>query len=147
LGVVMGGPQLVPMEVLVAYSGTVFWRSVEIDETQRQVGIGKVVDQMAYKLKFSSNIEFLSYIGWPFSSLFEGYGGGMACPHVVAATYGAIGALNLDRNMTLYTPESLSDTGDAKWLVPVGLTNMVVGFDATSLIKLPPVTEKITVFN
>lgn len=136
LGVVCGGPQLVPLERMAAESGTVFWKPVRMSEFQRH-GIGSVVGNLAYKLKFSDNVEFLSYLGWPFSKIFAGYGGGMACPHTVAATYTAVGVITLDRDISLYTPESFSDSGDAKWNVPVGLTNMVVGFDATSLVRLP----------
>jgi hypothetical protein len=135
-GVVCGGPQLVPLENLVAESGTVFWRRVNMT-TEQRANINDVVDRLAYKLQFSDNVEFLSYLGWPFSRIFAGYGGGMACPHVVAATYMAVGVMNLDRDISIYTPESFSDTGDAKWNVPVGLTNMVVGFDTTSLVHLP----------
>lgn len=136
MNVVCGGPQLVPMESLAAESGTVFWRPVALSDEQR-AGIHSVVKQLAYRLKFSSSVEFLSYIGWPFSEVFAGYGGGLACPHVTAATYAAVKALEIDRNLALYTPETLSETGDARWLVGTGTTSMVVGFDSSSLVYLP----------
>lgn len=135
-GVVCGGPQLVPMERLAAESGTVFWRPVRMTDAQRDA-VPAVVEKFAYRLRFSDNVEFLSYLGWPFSKIFAGYGGGMACPHIVASTYASVGALMLDRDISLYTPESFSDTGDARWIVPVGITSMVMGFDATRLVRLP----------
>jgi hypothetical protein len=140
-GINWGGPQLVPLDHLVAESGTVFWRPVVLTEDQRS-HIGMLVDKFAYKLPFSNYAEFLSYLGWPFSKFFAGYGGGMACPHIVALTYVSIGAIRLDRDISLYTPESLSDTGDAKWNAPVGITSMVVGFDATRLVRLPVTSKK-----
>ena len=136
-GIPCGGPQLVPLDRLVAESGAVFWRPVNMAEDQR-AGIGPIVKKLAYKLPFSDNVEFLSYLGWPFSKMFAGYGGGMACPHIVAATYATVGAIDLDRDVSLVTPESFSETGDAKWNVSVGRTSMVVGFDATRLVKIPP---------
>ena len=136
MNIVRGGPQLVAMERLAAESGTVFWQPVTLNDEQR-ARISNVVRLLAYRLKFSSNVEMLTYAGGPFARWFAGYGGGMACPHVVAATYGAIGALELDRDLATYTPEMLSETGDAKWLVPTGTTKMVVGYDSTSLINLP----------
>lgn len=141
---VCGGPQLVPVENLVAVSGTVFWKPALLLSANQRAGIASVVRQLAYKLRFSSNVEFLAYAGWPFSSLLAGYGGGLACPHVVAATYAAIGALELDRNLALYTPENFSDTGDAKWVSRdmFGATRMVVGYDSTRLIKLPRLSKK-----
>ena len=138
-GTACGGPQLVPLDRLVAESGTAFWRPVRMSEEQR-AGIEPIVKKLAYKLPFSDNVEFLSYLGWPFSRMFAGYGGGMACPHIVAATYAAIGAIELDRDVSLFTPESFAETGDVKWNVPVGQTSMVVGFDATRLVNIPPLT-------
>ena len=139
VGVACGGPQLVPVENLVAESGTVFWRPALALSHEQRCGVGHVVSQLAYKLRFSSSIEFLAYAGWPFSKIFAGYGGGMACPHVVAATYAAIGALYLDRNIALFTPDSFSETGDAKWIPQdlFGATRMVVGYDARRLVRLP----------
>lgn len=134
IGTVCGGPQLVPMERLAVESGTIFWRPVHTIDAER---IRAVVRQFAYKLRFSAKLEFFAYAGWPFSKIFAGHGGGMACPHIVAATYAGSGELELDRDLSLYTPESFSDTGDAKWNVAVGQTRMVVGFDATSLVRLP----------
>jgi hypothetical protein len=144
IGIPSGGPQLVPVENLVAVSGTVFWRpALALSDAQR-AGVGSVVRQLAYKLRFSDSIEFLAYAGWPFSKIFAGYGGGMACPHVVAATYAAIGALDLDRNLALYTPESFSESGDALWKPRdlFGGIRMVVGYDATRLIRLPRLSKK-----
>lgn len=143
-GRVCGGPQLVPLEHLVAESGTVFWRpALALSEFQRSRVAG-IVQQLAYKIRFSSGLEFLAYAGWPFSEIFAGYGGGMNCTHIVAATYAAMGALELDRNLALYTPESLSETGDAQWRPHdlFGAARMVVGYNATSLIKLPQLTKK-----
>jgi hypothetical protein len=136
LGVVCGGPQLVQMDQLAAENGTIYWRPVNMEDKQRDA-IDKVITDFAYKLHFSDGLELLSYAGWPFSKIFAGYGGGMACTHIVAATYTAIGVMNLDRDISLYTPESFSDSGDAKWNVSVGLTKMVVGYDTSRLVNLP----------
>ena len=135
-GIVCGGPQLVPVENLAAESGTIFWRPMGLKDKQR-LGIRDVVQGMAYRSHFSDAAELLVYLGWPFTTIFAGYGGGMACPHVVAATYAAVGALELDRDVSVYTPEMLSDSGDAKWLEPTGRTKMVVGYDSSSLVLLP----------
>ena len=136
LGITYGGPQLIPMENLVAESGTIFWKQVRLTDAQRRT-VRTTIKQYAYKLGFSSYVEFASYFAKPLASMFSGYKGGMACSHIVATTCAAAGAIEIDKDIAAYTPQCLSDTGDAKWLVPVGTTKMVVGFDATSLVALP----------
>lgn len=130
------GPQLVPLEFLASLNGSVFWRRVDMTEEQRAF-VDKAVEVMAYKIRFSTLAEFMVYLGKPFSSLCDGMGGGMACPHVVASTYIGSGVIDLDRNLSQYTPKSFSDIGDALWSVNVAPTKMVVGYDATSLVSLP----------
>ena len=127
-----GGPQLVPVEFLASMAGAVFWRRVDMDDAQRQC-VQRAVDALAYKVRFSATSEFLVYCGL---SVFDGFGGGMACSHVVASTYGGGGVVDLKSNLSQYTPKSFSETGNAAWTVNVAPTKMVGGYDATTLIRL-----------
>jgi hypothetical protein len=129
------GPQLVPVDFLASLSGAVFWRKVGMSEVQRSF-VGKAVAKLAYKLQFSSKREFLVYLGRPWVSMFDGVGDGMACPHVVAATYGGAGVIDIDRRLSQYTPKSFCDVGDAKYRVRVGPIKMVLGYDTTTLVNL-----------
>lgn len=129
------GAQLVPLEYLVGLNGSVFWRRIDMTEIQRTF-VKKAVDALAYKIRFSTLSEFMVYLGSPFATIFDGIGGGMACPHVVAATYIGAGVMGIDRKLSQYTPKSFSDAGTALWKVNVAPIKMVVGYDATSLIRL-----------
>lgn len=129
------GPQLVSLDFLVGLNGSVFWRRVDMSDEQRS-NVAIAVEAMAYKIRFSSLTEFMVYLGKPFSSIYDGFGGGMACSHVVAATYIGCKVIDLDRNLSQYTPKSFSDIGDALWNVNVAPIKMVVGYDATSLVRL-----------
>lgn len=139
-----GGPQLVPLENVVAESGCVYWKPLALSAHQRDT-VADIIKLYAYKIGFSSNVEFLSYVCKPLSKVFAGYGSGMACPHIVAATLQAMDAIEIDRNISLYIPEHFSDTGDVKWKVGTERTKMVVGYDINSLIRLSP-TKNITAF-
>lgn len=131
-----GGPQLVPLEYLVSAAGSVFWRRVDMTEEQRG-RVGEAVHKLGYSdIGFSMLPEFLVYLGIPFVSLFDGFGGGLACPHVVAATYAGAGCMDLRGPLSTYTPKSFSDVGDALWKVNVAPTKMVLGYDTTNLINI-----------
>lgn len=129
------GAQLVPVEYLAALNGSVFWRRVDMKESQRSY-VKKAIDAIAYKIRFSTLTEFMVYLGSPFAALFDGVGGGMACSHVVAATYIGAGVMDIDRKLSQYTPKSFSDIGDALWKVNTAPIKMVVGYDATTLVRL-----------
>jgi len=132
----VNGTQLVPLSYLAADNGTIFWRPLGLSEDQRR-DVAAVARRMYGKIAFSEPLSFAAYIGGPMAHVFNDYGIGMACPHVVASTYAFAGALLLDRPLTQYTPETFSDTGDALWAVDVGKTRMVTNFDAKrGLIKL-----------
>lgn len=132
----INGTQLVPLSYLAADNGTVFWRRVALTDEQRD-DIASLVRKMYGKIAFSEALSFAACIGGPIGHVFNDYGIGMACSHVVASTYAFANALLLDRPLTQYTPETFSDTGDARWTADVEKTRMITNFNAKrGLIKL-----------
>ena len=130
------GAQLVPLDYLAADNGAIYWRAVELDKVQRS-DVCAVVDRLKYRVGFSDTPEFLAYFGPVMARLFNGFGSGMACSHLVAATYMAANAMALDRHLTQFTPKTFSESGDAGWLVEVApRVSMVVGFDTSRMVRL-----------
>ena len=129
------GCQLVPLDYLASDNGAIFWRQVSLDRQQRQK-MDEFVDTIKYTVEFSQLPELLAYMGPTAGKIFNGFGTGMVCSHIVAATYMAVDAIANDRHLSQYSPETFSSTGDASWLVPVSSkANMVVGFDTSRLIS------------
>ncbi|MDR3541960.1 MAG: hypothetical protein P4L69_13475 [Desulfosporosinus sp.] len=144
IGQVHEGSQLVPLDYLASDAGGVFWRQVSLDRDQR-ARLNVFVEKSKYKVKFSDLPELLAYLGPVMARIFNGFGNGMACSHLVAATYMAVDALANDRNLSQFSPETLSPSGDASWLVPVSPNvKMVVGYDTSRLISLFPKPRAIT---
>ena len=121
--------------MLASESGTVFWRPALLEETARNI-VKEFIEKTAYKIKFSNYIEFFGYWSMALANALDGYGGGMACSHIVAATYLACHAIELTKPLTQYVPNCFSEDGDVRWLVNVGCTKMVLGYDTSTLIRL-----------
>jgi hypothetical protein len=135
LGIIWDGAQITPLEHLASDYGALFWRQLLLKKWQR-MRIAQVVNEMAYRVPFSEKPQFAAYAGGLLGEALKGYGEGLACSHMVATTYMAADAIALDRDLTMYVPDTFSDVGNANWLVPVSTTRMVVGFDTSNLVKL-----------
>ena len=130
-GIQCNGSQLIPLDVLYATYGCIMWRSVNITGLESKL-LCNFVRNAAYKFKFSDMTELTAYCGLPTN----GYGGGYACSHLVAATYATAGVIKLDRNISSYSPATFSDTGDCCWIRPesVAPTRLIVGFDCSRMV-------------
>jgi hypothetical protein len=117
------GAQLVPLPYLMADNGCAFWRPVEMSREDRQK-IKDVVARLDHKIDFVNVAEFGAVLGGPFERAFNGFSPGMACSHLVAATYMAAGVIANDRHITQFLPQTFAatppdDDGAAQWLVDV----------------------------
>lgn len=135
-----GGAQLVPLYHLAADNGTVYWRPIYMTKEQRKK-VNEYVEKMKYQVEFSAYPELAAYLGPIPAKIFNGFGTGMVCSHIVASTYLYADVLALDRHVTQFAPETFSPSGDASWNVPVcPHVSIVVSFDMSKLISLNPLS-------
>ena len=127
------GPQIVSLENIVSKYSCIYWRKINCNKEQK-TKIEEIANTLAYKITYSKTAEFLTWFGNPFKYIFENYGSGMACSHIVAMTYIQVGIISPDRKLSQYIPKDFD--GDVLWKAPILPIKMVLGFDMKNLIKI-----------
>lgn len=108
------GTQLNRIEDIIANSGQIFWCPIEIDEEKAR-RIEEYIGASLQKMDFPSIFSFISYGKGPFSKLSDEMT--VNCAQLVALTYLAADAIEIDRYIGYYTPSSFVDGDNVKWRV------------------------------